>query len=286
MHTLNLRNKKLVIGERTLVMGIVNVTPDSFSDGGFFLPKNRAVEHAEFLVNSGADIVDIGGESTRPFADSVSATEEMCRVIPVIEELSGLISVPISVDTTKANVAQEALRAGASIVNDISALSSDSRMAKIVTKYHAGLVLMHIRGTPKNMQLNLVYDNLLAEIKSFLSCSIDKAVATGVDKSSIIIDPGLGFGKTVDHNLEIMRGLNEFLDFKVPILIGSSRKTFIRKTIESRMGICVNPTSTLAETGTQATVAAAVMNGASIVRVHDVASTRATVDIIDAINQA
>lgn len=288
MNTFNIswNSHNLEIGKRTLIMGIVNVTPDSFSDGGNFFNCDDAVAHGEKLVEDGADIIDIGGESTRPFSDSLSAEEEIGRVIPVIEKLAKRVSVPISIDTTKARVAERALEAGASIVNDIGALQFDPGMASVVSKFGVPIILMHMLGTPKTMQDSPEYDDLIKEIKSFLADAIKRAEKSGISKNSVIIDPGIGFGKTLEHNLLLIKNLHEFSFLDVPVLIGSSRKTFIRKILKDETNQDIRPDLPMVETGTQASIAVAILNGANIVRVHDVANTCATVKIADAIKHA
>ena len=274
---------RLVLGKHTCVMGILNVTPDSFSDGGEFFTLDGAVAQGQKLFEDGADILDIGGESTRPFSDAVSVEEEIRRVIPVIETLAARISIPISIDTTKADVARRAIQAGASIINDVSALRLDHSLADVAAEYDVPLILMHMLGTPKTMQTNPVYDDLIKEIKEFLKNAIDYAQSKGISKSKIIIDPGIGFGKTVEHNLLLIKHLNEFKTLDVPILIGLSRKAFIRNILKDKTVKDINPDLAVVETGTQASVAAAVLNGAHMVRVHNVANTRATIKIINAI---
>jgi len=275
---------RLVLGKRTCIMGILNVTPDSFSDGGKFFTLDDAVAQGQKLFEDGADILDIGGESTRPFADAVSAEEEIRRVVPVIENLTARISIPISIDTTRAGVARRAIQAGASIINDVSALRLDHGIADVATEYDVPVILMHMLGTPKTMQTNPVYDDLIKEIKEFLKSAVDYAKSRGISKSKIIIDPGIGFGKTVEHNLLLIKRLHEFKTLDVPILIGSSRKAFIRNILKDTTVKDINPARPVVETGTQASVAAAVLNGAHMVRVHNVANTRVTLKIIDAIN--
>ena len=283
MPNLSWNSHHLEIGKRTLIMGIVNVTPDSFSDGGILFNCDDAVAHGEKMVEDGADIIDIGGESTRPFSDSVSAQEEIRRVIPVIEELAKRVSVPISIDTTKATVAKRALEAGASMINDIGALRLDPDMASVVSEHGVPVILMHMLGTPKTMQNFPEYDDLIKEVKSFLADAISRAEKSEIPKTNIIIDPGIGFGKTVEHNLLLLKNLHEFLSLGVPVLIGSSRKAFIRKILKDETVQDISPDLPMVETGTQASIVAAIFNGAHIVRVHDVANTRATVKIADAI---
>lgn len=273
----------LELGKRTCIMGIINVTPDSFSDGGKFKACDDAVAYAEKMVEDGADILDIGGESTRPFSENVSEEEETRRVVPVIEELAKRVSIPISIDTTKANVAKRAIEAGASIINDIGAMKLDHKMPDIAAKYKVPVIVMHMKGTPETMQISPTYDDLIKEVKDFLENCITLAETKGISKSKIIVDPGIGFGKTVIHNLLLIKKINEFKSLDVPILIGSSRKSFIRTILKQNIGKELKPDSPFIETGTQASIAAAVLQGAHIVRVHDVADTYATVKIADAI---
>ena len=277
---------RLDLGRRTCIMGVVNVTPDSFSDGGKFFTIDDAVTQGHKLFEDGADILDIGGESTRPFSDAVSEEEEIQRVVPVIEKLSKQISIPISIDTTKAKVADCALKAGASMINDISSLRFDPDLANVAADYGVPVILMHMLGNPKTMQVEPKYDDLIAEIKTFLENRIEQAERKGISRSKIIIDPGIGFGKTFDHNLLLIKNLHEFKALNVPILIGTSRKAFIRNLLKAETMEDVHPRSEIVETGTQASVAAAVLNGAHIVRVHDVVNTRITIKIIDAIKSA
>ncbi|MGD2030588.1 MAG: dihydropteroate synthase [Desulfobacterales bacterium] len=273
----------LVLGKRTCIMGIVNVTPDSFSDGGNFFNRDDAIAQGQKLFEEGADILDIGGESTRPYSDAVSAEEEIRRVITVIETLAKRIPIPISIDTTKSEVARRAIQAGASMINDVSALRMDHGIADVAAEYDIPLILMHMLGTPKTMQTNPVYDDLIKEIKEFLKNAVDYAESKKVSKSKIIIDPGIGFGKTVEHNLLLIKHLHEFKTLDVPILIGPSRKAFIRNILKDKIVKDINPDLAVVETGTQASVAAAVLNGAHMVRVHNVANTRVTIKIINAI---
>jgi dihydropteroate synthase len=258
-------------------MGVINVTPDSFSDGGQFFEKDRAVEQALQLAGDGADLIDIGGESTRPYSKGISADEEMNRVIPVIEALKKKLRIPISIDTLKAQVAREALRSGASMVNDISALRLDPEMASVVAQAGVPVILMHMKGTPGDMQVAPTYDDVASEIITFLRSAMDQAVRSGVRRDRIIVDPGIGFGKTFDHNLEILKELYRFQCLEAPILVGSSRKAFIGRILDKKIHE--------RDTGTMATVAAAVMNGAHIVRVHNVKQAVETVKVIDAIKR-
>ena len=257
-------------------MGILNITPDSFSDGGKFIEKNQAVEYGIKMVSEGADIIDIGGETTKPYSNPISVQEEIDRVVPVIEMLSRKISVPISIDTTKSPVAKAAIDAGASIINDITALKSDVAMLQLAAKNKTPVILMHMQGTPKSMQKLPVYNDLIDEIKSFLESAANKAIAAGIPKDMIIVDPGIGFGKTFNDNLTIIKELGKFLPLGFPVLAGPSNKSFIGHILKIK-----NPIERM--TGTMAAIAACVMNGASIVRVHRVAEAVETVKIIDAI---
>ena len=279
-------NHELMLGPRTTIMGIVNVTPDSFSDGGRFHTADAAIAQAEHLIQAGADIIDIGGESTRPFADAVSPEEEMARVLPVIKHLAGRISVPISIDTTKAAVAEAAIDAGAAIINDISALRMDPHLAEVAVRHGVPVILMHMKGSPRTMQLEPVYDNVVTEVCDFLGDAIERAVSAGIDRKKIIVDPGIGFGKTGHHNLLLIQQLETLTHLGVPILVGPSRKRFIRDLVKASSQKDIAPDRPAVETGTQAAVAAAIMNGALIVRVHDVANTRAMVKVLDAIRMA
>jgi dihydropteroate synthase len=279
-YTLQWNSHSLALGDKTRIMGVLNVTPDSFSDGGDFFSFEAAVEQAQKLIADGAHILDIGGESTRPFSEQVTIEEECRRVIPVIEAIAKHVSVPISVDTTKSEVAKQALVAGASMINDVSALRSDPLMAEVAAGYGVPVVLMHMKGTPKTMQTSPVYDDLMGEITAFLENQIQYAVEKGIHRQKIIVDPGIGFGKTMEHNLQIIKQLHLLEPLGVPILIGTSRKAFIRKLLSEEE---IHPQATAVETGTQATVSAAALGGAHIVRVHDVAGTNSTLKIIDAI---
>lgn len=277
---------RLNFGKRTCIMGVLNVTPDSFSDGGKFFVLDDAVAQGYKLFEDGADILDIGGESTRPFSNEVSEEEEIRRVIPVIEKLSKRIPIPISIDTTKAGVAEQAIQAGASIINDVSSLSFDPKMADVAADYGIPVILMHMLGNPKTMQIDPFYDDLIGEIRAFFENAIDHAENKGISRLKIIIDPGIGFGKTLEHNLLLIQRLHEFKSLRTPIMIGTSRKAFIRSLLKENIVEEINPDSKTVESGTQASVAAAILNGAHIVRVHNVANTRVTVKIIDAIKNA
>ncbi len=260
---------------RTVVMGIVNVTPDSFSDGGKYFDPSRAVAHGEQMARDGADIVDIGGESTRPGARPVSADEEISRVLPVIRGLRAKISLPISIDTTKSEVARAALDEGADVVNDISALGFDPAMAPLVAREKAPIVLMHMQGTPRIMQQNPFYENVVEEVKEFLRRRVQFALAAGVEADKIIVDPGIGFGKNIEHNLALLRGLGALADLGRPILVGTSRKTFIGKLLDAA------PEERLE--GSLAAAVAAALAGANIVRVHDVKEAARAVRVADAL---
>ena len=260
--------------QRPLVMGVLNVTPDSFSDGGKFSDVSRAVEHARDMAGAGADIIDVGGESTRPGAESVSAGDEELRVLPVIERLPDLL---VSIDTMKAKVAARALAAGARIVNDISALDFDPQMVDVVRENGVGLVLMHMQGTPQTMQQAPRYDDVVGEVRNFLAERVEFAVAHGVTKSQIAVDPGIGFGKTVEHNLELLARLNEFSSLGCPVVVGVSRKSFVGKVLGRE------PQERL--WGSLGAAAWAVSHGANVVRVHDVAETVDVIKMIEAIRK-
>jgi dihydropteroate synthase len=264
-------------------MGIVNVTPDSFSDGGRFLDPRSAVDQGLRLAAEGADIIDVGGESTRPFAEPVSIDEEIRRVVPVIAGLAQKIRIPISIDTSKAAVARRALEAGAALVNDISALKSDAALATLAAEFGVPVVLMHMRGEPRTMQVAPRYDDLVGEIYAFLRQAVEAAESQGISKERLIVDPGIGFGKTAEHNLQLIRRLADFGGLGLPLLLGPSRKSFIRRLVKPEGARDLSPDLPAVETGTQAAVAAAILNGAHIVRVHNVASTVATVKVADAI---
>tara|TARA_B100001173_G_scaffold294317_1_gene288085 strand:- start:421 stop:1260 length:840 start_codon:yes stop_codon:yes gene_type:complete len=263
-------------GRKTLVMGIINVTPDSFSDGGKYVKIKNAINHAKKMVNDGADIIDVGGESTRPGADEVSISEELRRVIPVVESIrSNFPDLLISIDTTKSVVAHEAVKAGADIINDVSGLDSDIDMVGMVANLKVPIIIMHMKGNPRNMQINPKYKNLIGEITSFFEKKIKIATELGINRNLIIIDPGIGFGKTINHNFEIISKLKEFSKLDLPIMIGPSRKSFIGKTlnlpVESRIE------------GTSAAITASILNGANIVRVHDVLEMKRVAEITEKI---
>jgi dihydropteroate synthase len=273
------------IDERTLIMGILNVTPDSFSDGGQFLSLDQALAHAEQMISEGADIIDVGGESTRPGGEPVSVEEEIKRVVPVIEALVARTNTPISVDTTKSEVARAALDAGAAIVNDISALRFDFYIADAVARAGAGLVLMHSRGTPATMHRLPPVADIMSEVITSLRASIHMAERRGVPSESIVIDPGIGFGKTQEQNIELIAKLDQliaaFPDY--PVLIGPSRKSFIGRILADESGTPA-PSSERVH-GTMATITASVLAGAHIVRVHDVKTTVETLRVTETIRR-
>ena len=251
--------------KQSLIMGILNVTPDSFSDGGKYFEKNTAIEHALKMIKNGADIIDIGGESTRPFSEPVSLDEELSRVIPVIEGIRKKSDVCISIDTTKSVVASKALNVGASIINDVSAMEVDPLMADVAIQFNCPLIIMHMKGTPKNMQDNPKYESLVSDIKDYLVSRIDFALSKGVEQKKIIIDPGIGFGKTVENNFEIINNLNHFVELNFPVLLGASRKSFI--------GVSLNLPEKDRLEGSLAANVIGLQQGVKIFRVHDVSET-------------
>ncbi len=255
------RDYTLNLDERTYIMGVLNITPDSFSGDGVWGDVGAAVDYAVKLADEGADIIDVGGESSRPFAEPVSVDEELQRVVPVIKKISRRLTIPISIDTYKPEVAKEAIEAGASMVNDINALRTEG-MAEVVSRYDIPVVLMHMKGTPRDMQGNPTYDDVVGEIIAFLKKQAAFALKHDISRDKIILDPGIGFGKTTEHNLEIIRRLREFRSLGFPILIGTSRKSFIGNILDLPPGERLE--------GTMASVAAGILNGADIVRVHDV----------------
>jgi len=272
------KNFSLDFSKKTYIMGILNVTPDSFADGGLYFDKSSAIERAYQIVEEGADIIDIGGESTRPGSEPISIKEELIRTIPLIEAISKKIKVPISIDTYKSEVAKVALDAGASMVNDISGLRFDPRMPDVVSEYKVPVVIMHIKGKPQDMQQNPVYDALIPEIIDYFRMGIKIATGAGISEDKIIIDPGIGFGKTFAHNLEIINNLYEFTLLEKPILIGPSRKAFIGKILGD-----VPATERLE--GTAAAVSISIINGANVVRVHDVKETVKVAKVADAVKR-
>lgn len=258
--TLEAGGRRLRI-DRPLVMGVINVTPDSFSDGGEFLDAGAAIAHAKKLVKEGADILDIGGESSRPGSDTLPVKEELERIVPVLEGIVDDVKVPISVDTCKPQVARKVLDMGAQIINDITGLTS-AELAGVVAEHEAGVVIMHMQGTPKTMQKSPRYDDVVADILRFLRERVKRAEKKGIRRESIIIDPGIGFGKTAEHNLEIVSRLKEFRSLGLPVLIGASRKSFIGKVLDKDVGGRLS--------GGLAMLSMSIQNGASIVRTHDV----------------
>ena len=272
------------IGQRTLIMGILNVTPDSFSDGGQFFTLDSAVARAEQMIAEGADIIDVGGESTRPGGEPVSIEEEIERVVPVIEALAVRTGTPLSVDTTKSEVARAALDAGAAIVNDISALRFDFYVADAVARAGAGLVLMHSRGTPATMHRLPPVADIMEEVTHSLRASINMAERRGVKRDSIVIDPGIGFGKSQEQNLELIAKLDQLIDAfpDYPLLIGTSRKSFIGRILSDENGTPAPAEDRLH--GTMATITAAILHGAHIVRVHDVKAAVETIRVAESIH--
>ena len=261
------------------IMGILNVTPDSFSDGGKFADTETAIAQAEELISAGADILDVGGESTRPFADPVSTEEELRRVLPVIQAIRKKHTITISIDTTKASVAREALKAGADIINDVSALNKDPEMIALVQQTSAPVIIMHMQGTPSDMQVKPVYDDVVTEILNFFAERIDWITSKGVDRNRLFIDPGIGFGKTLQHNLSILKHLEKFSSLTLPLLLGHSRKRFLG----SITGISSEEERDLA---TAVIAALCASKNISMVRVHDVAATKQALLIADAIQSA
>jgi dihydropteroate synthase len=266
------------IGNRTLVMGITNITPDSFSDGGLFADKDSAVQHAVRMVEEGADVIDVGGQSTRPGSQPIPVEQEIDRVVPVIRELASRLDVPISVDTYVAEVAKAALDSGALMINDISAASFDPDMPDLIAERQCPAILMHIKGTPMDMQLNPRYDDLMGEICAFLRERVRAVVEAGADEKRLMIDPGFGFGKTVEHNLEILRRLGELRSLGRPVVVGTSRKSTIGKVLGDL------PVGERLE-GTAATVALSIARGADIVRVHDVKQMARVARMTDAVTR-
>jgi dihydropteroate synthase len=271
--------REIKVGERTLIMGIINATPDSFSDGGRFATPANAVEEGIRMVEDGADIIDIGGESSRPGSDPVPEEEELRRVIPVIRGLAGRISVPLSIDTMKAAVAREAIAEGAEIINDISSMNYDDRMATVVAEAGAAVILMHMRGLPKTMQTgNLAYPSLLGEVISFLKERIDNAEERGIAPVQIMIDPGLGFGKSAIDNMRLIRHLSDFKILGRPIVTGVSRKSFIGHVMGG------SPQERIE--GTAASITATILNGSRVIRVHDVKMMKKVAAMADALVSA
>ena len=263
--------------DRPLIMGVLNVTPDSFFDGGKYTTREKALDQALRMVEDGADIIDVGGESSRPFSKPVSIDEELKRVIPVIEGIRGRLDIPISVDTCKAGVARESCCAGADIVNDISGLRYDQEMADAVSTVNARLVIMHMKGTPETMQAAPCYDDVISEISTFFEERIQFATVQGIKQDNIILDPGIGFGKRVEDNLKIIKHIDVFKKFGLPVLVGTSMKGFIGKITGSTLKGRIE--------GTLASIVISILNGADIVRVHDVKRAKKVVVFTDAIRR-
>ncbi|AEH43962.1 dihydropteroate synthase [Thermodesulfatator indicus DSM 15286] len=274
---LKVRNKVFEWGKKTYLVGVLNVTPDSFSDGGLYLNPKQALKRAEEMIEAGVDIIDIGGESTRPFAKPVPEEEEIKRTIPIIEAIRKYWDIPISIDTYKAGVAEKALKAGADVVNDISALRFDPRMAEVVAKNGVPVILMHMKGNPQTMQLDPYYEDVLSEISSFFEERVAFAEGAGIAREKIIIDPGLGFGKRFEDNLKIIKEIDFFKKYRLPILIGPSRKSFI--------GHIVNKEARERDAGTMATVAYLSLKKVDLIRVHNVAMARDVIKVIEAIRE-
>ncbi|MEO0847390.1 MAG: dihydropteroate synthase [Cyanobacteria bacterium J06648_1] len=265
-------------GKKTYLMGILNVTPDSFSDGGEFADLESATAQAQEMIAHGVDIIDIGGESTRPQAEAVSTELELQRVIPVIERLRQESPIPISIDTTKAVVAEQAISAGANLVNDISGGTFDQAMLPTVAKLDVPIILMHIRGNPQTMQSLTDYQDVVAEVKEFLTTQVDKAISCGIDRSKIIIDPGIGFAKQAEQSLELLQRLSELQSLELPMLVGVSRKSFMRPILQQE-----DPKKRI--WGTAAACYSAIARGADILRVHDVAQMYDVCRVADAIER-
>jgi dihydropteroate synthase len=270
-----LKQREVILGDRTLLMGILNVTPDSFSDAGHYADPDRAFARAIELENEGADILDIGAESTRPGSQRISEAEELRRLIPVLKRLRGKLAIPISVDTYKSGVAEKALEHGAEIINDPSGILLDPQLPKVVTKYDAGLIISHMRGTPETWAKLPPIKDLMRSIAIDLEASANRARLNGVQKHQVVIDPGIGFGKRREQNFEILGNLQLLRSFDLPILVGPSRKAFLRKEDEEST-----------EFATAGAVSAGILNGAHIVRVHDVKAMKTVIDIVDTIRQA
>ncbi len=285
-YTLEFDRFSLELGSCACIMGILNATPDSFSDGGRYNSLETALTQGRNLAKAGAHILDIGGESSRPFAEPVSEQEELDRVIPVIEILSSQIDIPISIDTVKSAVARAALDAGAAIVNDISSFEKDPAMASLVAEKKVPCILMHMKGTPENMQIDPDYDDLMEEITLYLDERAQFARSKGIAKKNIILDPGIGFGKTVEHNLVLINHLHRITDLGYPVLMGPSRKSFIQTVLSKKENTPIGPDNIKTEYGTLAAVAVSVLKGAHIVRVHDVEKIISFTHIIDAIRNA
>jgi dihydropteroate synthase len=272
------RGGALDLSARTHVVGILNVTPDSFSDGGRFTDPDSALRHAEKMIGEGADMIDVGGESTRPYSEPVDEATEIKRVVPVVSAIAKRFDTPVSVDTCKASVAEAAIDAGARVINDVSALRFDPRMGDVAAERKAGVILMHMKGTPRSMQENPQYADVMSEVRVFLSAAVKRARSHGVGFEHIMVDPGVGFGKKLEHNLTILRNLSDLSDLGRPVLVGPSRKFFL--------GLLTNRPVDERLSGTLAAVVVSVLNGASAVRVHDVAEAKDAVAVADALLRA
>jgi dihydropteroate synthase len=275
-YRLRLPSRTLLLGKRTLVMGVLNVTPDSFSDGGLHFTAEAAVRHALAMERAGADILDIGGESARPGADAVPLEEELRRVLPVLEQLKGRLLIPVSIDTRKAAVAEAAVARGAEILNDVSALRDDPRLAEVARRHRLPMILMHMRGTPRTMQQGPFAANVLRDVLKGMRAALRRARRAGLKKTQLLLDPGIGFGKKFEQNYQLLARLPELARLGCPLVIGTSRKTFIGNTLGG-----APPAERL--WGTAATVAASILGGAHIVRVHDVAEMAQVARVADAI---
>jgi dihydropteroate synthase len=285
MRKLRIGRQNFNLDKKTILMGILNVTPDSFSDGGRYVSFDKAVEHAVQMEREGADIIDIGGESTRPGSEPITIQQEIDRVLPVVEELVKKLNIPVSVDTYKSEIASKVLDAGANMINDITALQGDKKMVNIISRYDIPVVLMHMKGNPRDMQKNPVYDDIIKEITKFLKERAEYAMFHDVKKEKIIVDPGLGFGKRtgrgIEDNCEILRRLNKFKKLGYPLMIGASRKTFIGNLCGEKQQLTVSERLE----GSLAAAVLAVLNGADILRVHDVKETKRCLDLINCVKK-
>jgi dihydropteroate synthase len=278
--TLKLRSRRLKLGERTLIMGVVNITPDSFSDGGKFIHTRAAVNHALALEKSGADIIDIGGESTRPGAETISVEEEMSRILPVLLDLRGKLRIPISIDTRKAVVAEASIAAGAEIVNDVSALQFDPALTEVIRRRKVPVILMHMRGNPTSMQKGPFAKNVFEDVSTGLRAATKRARNAGIPRSQIVVDPGIGFGKNYRQNFQLLAHLERIASLGFPIAIGTSRKAFLGAALASAKSPAPYEERIW---GTAATITAAILGGTHIIRVHDVAEMARVVRVADAI---
>ncbi len=277
LRSLRIGNRWFEWGKRTYIVGILNITPDSFSDGGLYNRVDKALKYAESLIKAGADLLDIGGESTRPFSQPVALEEELSRVIPVIKAIREHFDIPISIDTYKAKVAQEALLAGANLVNDISALRFDPKMAEVVARYKVPIILMHMKGSPQTMQINPFYEDVIQEIKGFFLERIKLAEEAGIKRERIILDPGIGFGKRFEDNLRIISEIKAFFDLGYPVMLGPSRKSFL--------GQILDKPPRERDVGTMAVVALAAYKGVHLVRIHNVEMAIETIKVIQSIRE-